>query len=123
MDTTYAISDTDLLLLSMEFRISIVIFYHARQRFNLKVGHFDGEKMMRNVLHIVLSAVLGCCLTTGYALGNDRPLVYASNYPLYFFATEIAGGEVDVRLPEMTGDPAYWAPDGDQVAALLATFC
>ena len=76
--------------------------------------------MIRNVLFFLLGAVLGCCLVAGDAWGDDRPLVYASNYPLYFFAAEIAGGEMDVRPPEMRGDPAYWAPDGDQVAALQA---
>ena len=45
MDDTYAISDTDLILLSIEFQICIIIFYHARQRFNLKVGHYDEQKM------------------------------------------------------------------------------
>lgn len=50
----------------------------------------------------------------------ERPVVFASNYPLYYFAGEIAGSAVDVRLPDISGDPAYWAPNGDQVAELQA---
>ena len=74
--------------------------------------------MIRTVLHSVLVAAFGVFVMTGQAHAGQKPVVYASNYPLYFFASEIAGHEIDVRLPEMQGDPAYWAPDGDQVAEL-----
>lgn len=74
--------------------------------------------MFRKVLLSALFTVVGIPSAIDDARGEDNPIVYASNYPLYFFATEIAGGEVDVRLPEMEGDPAYWAPDGNQAAAL-----
>ena len=39
-----------------------------------------------------------------------RPVVLASNYPLYFFASEIAGDAADIRMPEIEGDPAMWVP-------------
>lgn len=76
--------------------------------------------MIRNASLYVLLTVLECCLATGVVRGDDRPVVYTSNYPIYFFATEIAGSEVDVRLPQMEGDPAYWAPNSDQTAELQA---
>ena len=66
---------------------------------------------------LLLSGVLGL---SGPASADDRPVIFASNYPLYFFAREIAGDAMDVRMPEIQGDPAYWAPNGDQAAALQA---
>lgn len=76
--------------------------------------------MIRTCLLSLLLAFCGPLAVPGDARSDQKPVVYASNYPLYFFAGEIAGGEVDVRLPEMQGDPAYWAPGGDQVAGLQA---
>ena len=48
------------------------------------------------------------------------PLVVAANYPLYFFAGQLAGDSVDLRLPDIEGDPAFWVPGGAQVAELQA---
>lgn len=50
---------------------------------------------------------------TGAILVTDttRPIVLVTNYPLYFFASEIGGDVVDVRMPEITGDPAMWVPE------------
>jgi len=39
-------------------------------------------------------------------LGFRNGAVLAMNYPLYFFASEIAGTAVDVRMPDIDGDPA-----------------
>jgi zinc transport system substrate-binding protein len=50
--------------------------------------------------------------------GVDTPiLVYAVNYPLAWFASQIGGAAVDVRLP-VPGDedPAYWKPTPEQVS-------
>jgi len=47
-----------------------------------------------------------------------RPLVVASNYPLYFFAGEIAGDSAEVVLPAMEGDPADWKPGSEAIALL-----
>ena len=51
---------------------------------------------------------------------QETVLVLASNYPLYFFAQQIAGdaGDIDIRLPAMTGDPAQWKPDSDAITEL-----
>jgi zinc transport system substrate-binding protein len=38
--------------------------------------------------------------------------VVTSNYPLYFFTSEIAGDSITVNFPEIEGDPAMWAPAG-----------
>jgi len=47
-----------------------------------------------------------------------RPMVVATHYPLYFFASEISGGSLEVILPDIEGDPAIWRPDPDDIALL-----
>lgn len=73
---------------------------------------------IRNSIAGLVVAMIGMVAGMSIAQAEEKPVVYASSYPLYYFAAEIAGGDVEVRLPEIKGDPAYWAPDGDQVAAL-----
>ena len=44
--------------------------------------------------------------------------VYTVNYPLQYFAERIGGEHVAVSFPApVDGDPAYWNPDPDSVAA------
>ena len=85
--------------------------------------------MKRLVLLLNLAALLAACLAacTGEsptsaepATDEGRPVVVAANYPLYFFAGELAGDSVDLRFPVIEGDPALWVPDGGQVAELQA---
>lgn len=46
-------------------------------------------------------------------------IVYASNYPLKYFAERIAGPLAEVRFPAAgEGDPAYWTPTGEEIAAM-----
>lgn len=48
-----------------------------------------------------------------------RPLVYVSNYPLYYFVQRIAEDQVDIRFPAgISGDPALWKPGADDIAAM-----
>ena len=47
-----------------------------------------------------------------------KPVVVTSNYPLYFFTTEIAGEMIEVRFPSIEGDPAMWVPGEDDMSAL-----
>lgn len=43
--------------------------------------------------------------------------VYASNYPLYFFAERIGGPQIDLQYPmKLAADPATWTPDANTVA-------
>lgn len=78
---------------------------------------------MKKTLIIALVALLMACTDkepTGQntTATQSKPVVVTSNYPLYFFASEIAGNEIDVRFPSINGDPAMWAPGGDDVAML-----
>jgi zinc transport system substrate-binding protein len=77
---------------------------------------------MRKLLIFVL-ACLGACTEhekadTLLEAGSKTPVVIATNYPLYFFTQQLAGGAVDVRFPDIAGDPAFWTPDGNEAAAL-----
>jgi len=46
------------------------------------------------------------------------PTVHVVNYPLKYFAERIGGADVRVVFPEIEGDPAFWKPDGDAIAAI-----
>jgi len=51
--------------------------------------------------------------------GAGRPLVFASNYPLQYFAERISTPLADIRLPVPADeDPAYWKPELEDVLAL-----
>ena len=49
---------------------------------------------------------------------QTKPVVISSNYPLYFFTREIAGDNIEVRFPTIEGDPAMWAPSGEDASKL-----
>jgi len=51
---------------------------------------------------------------------QGRPLVIASNYPLYFFASQIAGNTVEIVLPDIVEDPANWKPDSAAIEQMQA---
>ncbi len=60
---------------------------------------------------------------TGGSRLNDhasKPLVLTSNYPLYYFASEIAGDVVNVQMPGIDGDPAMWVPGAADIPQLQA---
>jgi len=70
---------------------------------------------------IGLLLVLAACGDPGQAeeTGPAGPptSVHVVNYPLRYFAERIGGEEVRVVFPKMEGDPAFWKPDGDAIAA------
>ena len=78
---------------------------------------------MKNIIFIVLATLLVACSDSDRAAPDtastaDKPIVVASNYPLYYFAREIAGDIIDVHFPSIDGDPAMWAPKGEDMALL-----
>lgn len=49
----------------------------------------------------------------------EKPVVYASNYPLAYFAERIGGKAIEVHFPAQgKGDPSFWKPSDDEVAAM-----
>jgi zinc transport system substrate-binding protein len=63
------------------------------------------------VFLLLLSACKEQANVTAESVKNSgKPVVFASNYPLYFFASRIAHDAVEIRMPDMVGDPAMWVP-------------
>jgi zinc transport system substrate-binding protein len=73
------------------------------------------------LLAIVLA---GCSGDGGTERGGrpgepGRPLVYASNYPMQYFAGRISAPLIEVRLPAPADeDPAFWVPSQEDVMAM-----
>lgn len=76
-----------------------------------------------------LAALLaGCTTQEPGQTGSDasdtsqRPVVFATNYPVFYFATRLADGSVfDVRFPAPEDeDPAFWRPSAEIIAAMQA---
>jgi zinc transport system substrate-binding protein len=78
----------------------------------------------RNFHVMLLALVLAACGaesepdTAAAGEQKTRPLIVASNYPLYFFSREIAGDSAEVVFPTMDGDPANWKPGGEAIALM-----
>ena len=75
---------------------------------------------MRKLLFILLSGlamITGCSKQENAAPENTTPVVYTVNYPLAFFAERIAGDRMEIVFPEMEGDPAFWSPPAEEIAA------
>ncbi len=77
-------------------------------------------------LHAIsLLLLLGSCSSSGEPSGEQAasaevlPVVYATNYPLAYFADRIAGPFAEVRFPAAgKGDPAFWEPSPEEVLAM-----
>ena len=72
---------------------------------------------MKRIWPLLLLAACGDSGPAEEAGRSGPPTVYVVNYPLRYFAERIGGEEVRVVFPAMDGDPAFWKPDGDAVAA------
>ena len=79
---------------------------------------------MRMVYSFLIILLLAACSEAEHAQSSNaekaatRPLIVASNYPLFYFASQIAGDDVNtpqIVLPEIEGDPAFWAPSAEQI--------
>jgi len=83
--------------------------------------------MKRTMIKILalfsLLILLGACeeqVPGGPVQGDhaSKPQVLTSNYPLYYFASEIAGDVVHVQMPDIDGDPAMWVPGASDLPQL-----
>ncbi len=68
---------------------------------------------------LLASGALGCSTDSSVGVGykgNSKPVVYAVNYPLAFFAKQIGGELVDIVFP-VPGDrdPADWVPEPEVI--------
>lgn len=78
---------------------------------------------MRNIILFAIASLLVACtdkepVSPDSVASNRKPVVITSNYPLYFFTREIAGENIDVSFPTIEGDPAMWAPSGEDIGKL-----
>lgn len=72
--------------------------------------------MNKIVLPILIGCMIfGCSKPDEKIETTKKPVVYAVNYPLAYFAERIAGDAVEVVFPEMEGDPAFWNPSPEQI--------
>lgn len=81
------------------------------------------KKMSSRILLYVILLLLSACkeqvnITSGTANEAGKPVVLASSYPLYFFASQIAGDAVEIRMPDMDGDPAMWVPTSSDLSLM-----
>jgi len=80
---------------------------------------------MKRLALLSILILLGACeeqVTGDFRLDDHatKPLVVTSNYPLYYFASEIAGDVVHVQMPDIDGDPAMWVPGAADIPQLQA---
>ena len=55
----------------------------------------------------------------GKPASSSSPLVHATNYPLFYFASRIAGNLADINFEAPPdGDPAFWKPDDDAISSM-----
>lgn len=68
----------------------------------------------------VLLSLLVCCVLPLLPMQSlaGAGIVYTVNYPLYYFASAMAGDDLEVVFPAPPEiDPAYWKPDADTLLA------
>ena len=78
---------------------------------------------MRSTLFLIFLALAACSekpAPDDRAADSEpgRPLIITSNYPLFFFASEIAEDSADIKLPDMAGDPADWKPGSAEISLM-----
>ena len=71
------------------------------------------------VFGIVLASAVSTLIAVSPGYGRaDEARVFASNYPLAYFAERISGNPAIVHFPEIDGDPAFWRPSAEDVIAM-----
>jgi zinc transport system substrate-binding protein len=80
-------------------------------------------KPTRNILILLVLSLAACGEQKATDNGDliaerGRPVIVASNYPLYFFASELAGDSAEVILPDIEGGPANWKPGSADINLL-----
>jgi zinc transport system substrate-binding protein len=68
---------------------------------------------------LLLAALLVGCKRDEQPSVKDGRTVFASNYPLAYFAERISGRAI--RCPEFDGDPVFWEPTIDDIAMMQQT--
>lgn len=72
------------------------------------------------MVSLVLS-IIGCQKEqpeTDDSARDEEVKVFASNYPLSYFAERISGNPEIVVFPEIDGDPAFWEPEAADITTM-----
>ncbi len=72
------------------------------------------------MVSLVLS-IIGCKKEqpeTDDSARDEEVKVFASNYPLSYFAERISGNPEIVVFPEIDGDPAFWEPEAADITTM-----
>jgi zinc transport system substrate-binding protein len=73
------------------------------------------EFLSSSIVVIMLFATVLCSESAGEQ--PDRLTIYTVNYPLKYFAEQIAGDHARVVFPAPTNvDPSHWAPDAKEIS-------
>jgi len=63
----------------------------------------------------MLVAYLFCCAAI---VNAEETKIFASNYPLSYFAERISGKAEIVTFPAIDGDPAFWEPEPEDIVTI-----
>ncbi len=74
-------------------------------------------RALRVALVIAVAWAAGLTGLMATAAAGDGT-VFASNYPLAYFAARIGGRAEIVRFPKIAGDPAFWKPTAEDVIGM-----
>jgi zinc transport system substrate-binding protein len=81
--------------------------------------------MRRRALIILMTSlvlsIIGCKKEqpkTDDSARDEEVKVFASNYPLSYFAERISGNSEIVIFPEIDGDPAFWEPEPPDIITM-----
>ena len=79
----------------------------------------------KHIIWVILTLFASCQETKKVNSNSDKEAVeevhtvFVSNYPLRFFAEQIAGETVKIIFPaDGSGDPAFWKPSIDQISEM-----
>lgn len=70
---------------------------------------------MRKKTLLTLAIFILCIGALAHA---EETKVFASNYPLSYFAQRISGNSEIVNFPEIDGDPAFWEPEASDIITM-----
>jgi len=76
------------------------------------------------LLHFLIGlSLFSGCSDKGKRVENNiidtKPVVFVSNYPLYYFVDRLARASVNIHFPaKESNDPAYWIPNEKEIAKI-----
>jgi zinc transport system substrate-binding protein len=90
-----------------------------RERMKFRLPFYSNKSLVLSYLLCLVTIFFVLSLNSwGGNPSAETLTAYVVNYPLKYFAERIAGDHAKVVFPAPSeGDPAYWMPDAETVAA------